>query len=277
MNCTHCGQENREKAGFCRRCGKSLVDGIIAPPIRHELPRRPLPLVSRVMLLVLFAGASLVIAGYGWYGTSVRLALFTTPAGADVTLDGRPLGTTDDSTGELDAGSLKRGAHVVTCAKDGFERTTQTVDFGFFSRSRTINVNLPVKTFAVSVLTAPPGSSVLVDGKPAGMTDHSGALNLSVSEGRHIIAVSHDGYPTLTQALEVNDNSSFTFDLAAAGEQEQQQISESLERAKSLFEGQQYDAALAQCNSILALDPSYQAALTLKQQIVGTEAILNGK
>jgi uncharacterized protein HemY len=98
-----------------------------------------------------------------------------------------------------------------------------------------------------------------------------------VSQGRHIIAVSHAGYPSITQVVDIGSNSSFNFDLASAGQQEKQQISEALERAQSLFQAQQYDAALAQCDAILSLDPNQEAALALKDQISKTEAILNGK
>jgi Tfp pilus assembly protein PilF len=84
------------------------------------------------------------------------------------------------------------------------------------------------------------------------------------------------GFPALTQSIYVspNGNQQFMFDLAAGKAEQETQLAGRLNNATALFQQQQYDQALAECNAVLQIDPSDVDALKLRQQIQQTKSIL---
>lgn len=146
---------------------------------------------------------------------------------------------------------------------------------GWFELTHPLKVTLPVPTFPVTILTSPANAKVQIDGQDAGTTDRDGTLVIpKVPRGQHVVTVTMQGYPTWSNALWVTSPASIRADLAAAAAAAQQEIASRLERAQMLFQQRQYQAAIAECDAVLHLDPSNQQAGNLKSQIQQTMSIL---
>ena len=145
-----------------------------------------------------------------------------------------------------------------------------------------VTAHLALLNYPVTVLTSPPSSVVILDGKDGGITNGEGILLLpNVDRGIHQLVVSHQGYRDAAETIRVYGRSAARIELlnlAEAARQEaeahQREINEHLDRARALFHQAQYQSAQDECDAALKLDPANAAAQALKKQIEQTRKIL---
>lgn len=139
-----------------------------------------------------------------------QLVLNSTPSGARVTVDGRDVGVTPVSVG-----SLRRGAHTVRFAHQGYVATQRRVRIGSAQPAQSIEVTLAATRFtrpATSSATAaqasgsltvdsrPAGARVFVDGKQVGTTPLQVG---TVHAGDHAVRLERDGYRPWSRSVRV--------------------------------------------------------------------------
>jgi len=147
--------------------GPSGTDVIpAASPSRARRPRL-LAVIGALVVVAIVAVPWLV-----WRRTVARLVTVeTTPAGAEVSLEGVPLGLTP----LVDASVNSKGTHLVL-SKTGYEALTVDLRPG----DRTVRLDLKPLLFQVTIRTEPAGAEVFLDGKDMGITP----LILPVEEAR---------------------------------------------------------------------------------------------
>lgn len=137
--------------------------------------------------LVKSAEASGTPAGPVQTQTTLRVA--SSPAGAEITLDGKDLGRKTPATLTVTAGS-----HTVQVRLSGYQsvtRTVTTVSGKQTSLSIELSKTAPVALGSLRIESTPAGAAVWVDGKAlAGRTP----LTCSVALGSHTVRVSMQGY-----------------------------------------------------------------------------------
>ncbi|MHB1953045.1 MAG: PEGA domain-containing protein [Sulfobacillus sp.] len=229
-----------------------------------------------------YVGLFLLAFVLSWYGAGVTVHLTTVPTGATVWLDSQYAGTTSKDAGLILFHHTTREKHTLQFQYPGYEPLTEPIYLGKFESSHSVVVKLTLLNYPVTVVTTPGNSHVMVDGKDVGTSNDAGYLVVpNVDRGVHDISVSHDGYRTTTNNINVFERRTVHIELlseADAARQEaqaqQQQIAGHLEQGRALFRQAQYQQALDECNSVLKLDPANAAALTLKKQIEQTRKIL---
>lgn len=213
-----------------------------------------------------------------WFIWGVELDLITNPGGAEVVLDGKPVGTTAGQAGSLVVPHVSHGTHTLSIARPGFDVWSQTFSVGWLRISHPLNVKLPVPSFPLAVVTNPGGAKVQLDGNDVGTSDESGNFIVQgVPRGQHVVTVMLDGYPTWSSSFWIQSPFTTRADLAEAAAAAQQEIASRLSRAQMLFEQRQYQAAVAECDAILRLDPGNQQATSLKSQVQQTLSILGAR
>lgn len=255
-----------------------------APPTQWGTPREtidtdiskpPIKLPSGKVLGSISAVVILLLCAAGWYMWGVELELITDPGGAEVMLDGKPVGRTVGQGGSLVLPHLAHGTHSLSLTHPGFDEWAQPVALGWFHLAHPLKVVLPVPTFPLTVLTIPASAKVQIDGQDTGATGPDGTLLVpKVPRGQHVVTVTMQGYPTWSNSVWVGAPLSIRADLAAAAAAAQQEIASRLGRAQTLFQQREYQAAIAECDAVLHLDPSNQEAANLKSQIQQTMSIL---
>lgn len=127
----------------------------------------------------------------------------STPSGALVTIDGHPHGTTPATVRELLLGS-----HTLQVARPGYVPSSQSFVLTAAQPSRELTVELQAapdsrstaRTGTLFVDTRPPGATVIVDGRPAGMTPtRIGAM----TAGSHTVRIELAGYRTVSTSVDV--------------------------------------------------------------------------
>jgi len=127
----------------------------------------------------------------------------STPSGALVTIDGHAHGTTPATVRELLLGS-----HTLQVARPGYVPSSQSFTLTAAQPSRELTVALEAapdtrsaaRTGTIFFDTRPPGASVIVDGRPAGLTPmRTGAM----TAGPHAVRIELAGYRTVATTLEV--------------------------------------------------------------------------
>jgi hypothetical protein len=146
-----------------------------------------------------------------------RLLVRSTPAGARVFVDGKDVGATPQTVGDLSSGT-----HVVRLVQDGYTTEERRVSISADRPAQSITVELVRQRAAVDrvpsapapstpgtvgrfigvlvVDSRPPGASVFVDGKQAGKTPLEVS---SVDAGSHALRIELDGYQRWTSAVRV--------------------------------------------------------------------------
>ena len=125
--------------------------------------------------------------------TTGTLEIRSDVTGADVFLNGKRVGTTP-----YKASDLTPGKYSVKVEKAGYTSFEKRVDLG--SKQQVVRAKLVAALATLRVEANVAGAKVLLDGEDRGTTP----LELSnVSPGRHVLAVSADGYETRTETLEV--------------------------------------------------------------------------
>lgn len=241
-----------------------------------SVPSIKLP--SAKVLASVAAVVVVLLSAAGWYMWGVELDLVTDPGGAGVMLDGKPVGRTIGEGGSLVLPHLAHGTHSLSLTRPGFDEWAQPVALGWFQLSYPLKVVLPVPTFPLTVITVPPGAKVQFDGQDAGTTGPDGTLVIPrASRGQHLVTVAAQGYPAWSNSVSIAAPLSIRADLAAAAAAAQQEVASHLGRAQMLYQQRQYQAAIAECDTALRLDPSNQEAANLKSQVQQTMSILGGQ
>jgi hypothetical protein len=213
-----------------------------------------------------------------WYTQGVELDLISDPAGAEVTLDGKPAGRTNGQGGSLVLQHLTHGTHTLVLNHPDFDEWSQPVSLGWFHSSHALKVALPIPTFPFTVITDPAGAKIQIDGQDAGVTESNGTLVIpKVQRGRHLVTVTMSGYPPWSETVWVGSALSVRANLAAAAAAAQQEIASRLARAQSFFQQREYRSAVEECDVVLRLDPANQEAANLKSQVLQTMSILGVK
>lgn len=139
-----------------------------------------------------------------------QLVLNSTPSGARVTVDGRDVGVTP-----VAVGSLRRGAHTVRFAHQGYVTTQRRVRIRSAQPAQSIEVTLaatrstrPATSSAtaaqasgsLTVDSRPAGARVFVDGKQMGTTPLQVG---TVQAGEHAVRLERDGYRPWSRSVRV--------------------------------------------------------------------------
>jgi TonB family protein len=132
----------------------------------------------------------------------------STPAGANVTVDGTARGTTP-----VDVHDLPLSAHEVKLELEGYAPTTESVMITAESPrtvvTRTLTRTAPA-TGTVDVSSTPAGAMVRVDGTSIGLTPLRGhKLNV----GSHRVEISAEGYETASATARVKENTAAVVEL----------------------------------------------------------------
>ena len=151
------------------------------------LPRNPRnPWLRLPRLIAMGVGLALLIALGIWGLPRIfprRISLQSFPAGANVYVDGRWVGTTP-----LKDTKIIRTARVLRLEKHGY----QTLEHAIQDGDRVLSLNLMPEALRLELRTEPSGAEVLLDGVVAGITPVSG---LEVSGGgSHRLMIRKPGY-----------------------------------------------------------------------------------
>jgi hypothetical protein len=135
------------------------------------------------------------------------LLVHSVPAGALVSVDGTPRGTTP-----VAIRGLRLGTHTVSVSRPGYRDAERHLELTSERPSRTLEVELrpatgPIRASSAVAPTAgalvidsrPTGTAVFVDGRPVGVTP----LRLDVPTGSHSVRLERAGYRTVTTTVEV--------------------------------------------------------------------------
>ena len=208
----------------------------------------------------------------GWFRLSKKLTvklalptfpltLLTNPGGATVQLDAKAAGTSD-SLGNLTLPNVPTGRHTLSVSLKGYPAWSQAV---FIQSAENLRVDLAAAAAAQAQEIASRLQHVteLIQQQQleAAMGECQAVLDLEPSNPQ-----ASDLKNTIQQAMAAQSE-------AAA----KQQIESSLARAQALYQQQQFQAAIAQCDAVLAADPTNQKAAKLKSQIQQTASILGGR
>lgn len=252
-----------------------------SPP--SALPSAAFPLTSnnrmkapslRIIVPIL-AALILVLVAVGWLVRGATLQIASDPPGSEVFVDNRHVGRTDSSNGTLTLPRISRGKHSIHVQHYGFEDWSDEFNLGWFESTHPVSANLPLPSFPLTVVTRPAGARIQVDGQDAGTSNANGVLVVpKLQKGQHQLVVRLADFPTLSSNFQVNGPAQFMADLAAEAARVQGEVQNRLQRADSLFQSRQYDAAIAECDSALQLAPGDTQAIALKARIADTKAIL---
>jgi tRNA A-37 threonylcarbamoyl transferase component Bud32 len=170
---------------------------------RVKLPPRFTPRIMRLMALAGVAclgigfGAAKLIGRSGGGGTA--LLLVSTPGGAAIELDGKPL---EESTPTTVRG-LPPGSHSVKMRKGKMAVVERQLTLAAGERA-VMNVVLPPASHQVEVHSAPEGASVYLDGKLA--VDETPTMVEVSDDEFHELLVQKNGFETAMKALTPDDH-----------------------------------------------------------------------
>ena len=124
-------------------------------------------------------GAGAAAALFFFFPRSIRIQ--TSPPGAQVLLDGKPVGETPYS------GSVRFGTHLMEVRLNGYDTVVQEVR----SSQGPVDLVLQPATSWADIRSIPPGASVTLDGRPLGSTPCNG---VRVPDNPAVLVVSLRGF-----------------------------------------------------------------------------------
>lgn len=136
--------------------------------------------------------------------TTGWLYISSSPGGADVSLDGNPMGQTP-SSGSLKLNNIATGTHTVVLTRPGYQQysTSITISSNTVTEVSAILTpsGTPTGTGGLSVSSTPAGANVFLDNAFIGISP----LTLtSVAAGSHVISMKLDGYQEYSVTTPVN-------------------------------------------------------------------------
>jgi len=131
-----------------------------------------------------------------------ELVVNSTPAGAQVQVDGRGAGLTP-----LSLASLSPGQHLVVLSKPGYAVESRSVVVYSATRAA-LAVNLNQLAALASIASDPPGASIIIDGRDTGKTTPA---RLVVGQGSHSLSLRKAGYMESSASMSLNPGETFQF------------------------------------------------------------------
>ena len=116
---------------------------------------------------------------------SGQIRILSTPSGANVSIDGKPQGSTP-----LTVPEVSPGAHTVTLSKAGFRPETRNVEVERGKRAQ-INAVLVSSMASVNANSTPVGASIVIDGTDTGKLTPA---QVQVAEGSHKVSLRLQGW-----------------------------------------------------------------------------------
>ncbi|HKD03341.1 MAG TPA: serine/threonine-protein kinase [Terriglobales bacterium] len=134
-----------------------------------------------------------------------ELTVNTTPAGAQITIDGR----TDNSwMSPYNVAGLVPGQHAVTVSKAGYGSESRTIEVASASKSVLV-IQLAQLAAQVSVASDPPGATIVLDGKDTG---HITPTQLVLDKpGSHTLLLRKAGYLDETTTANLQSGQTFRY------------------------------------------------------------------
>ena len=133
-----------------------------------------------------------------------QLAIESTPAGAQVQLDGQ----TDASwVTPVALANLQPGQHSISISKPGYSTDSRTVNVTAGNRATTV-VHLAKLMATLVVKSDPPGANIYVDGRD---TSTKTPAQVSVDKGQHVVLVRMPGYIDETMNAQFALGQTFSF------------------------------------------------------------------
>jgi hypothetical protein len=266
--CPACGLPVEPVARFCGSCGARLT--LVNKPAK-EIPavgktasQRIGKLVAQSVISILVLTAGAVAAWYCW---GVEVDLITNPGAAQVTVDGKSMGSSDGANGAMTIAHLSHGTHIFSVSSPDREDTSETITLPWYEFAHALQINLLLSRYPLTVLTLPPETTVQLDGKSVGVSGLHGDLVLpAVTLGEHTLLAFRDGYPTWSGAVNVQGPMTFSIDLTSAASAQQQEIGSILQRVEQLFEQSQFDEAESECRALLLKYPGNSQVLNMMQR-----------
>jgi len=139
------------------------------------------------------------------------LQVSSDPSGADVYLDGDPLGKTP-----LTKSNLETGDHSLTVSKAGFVTNSQMVRLTS-AQPKVVSIDLPVQTGDISITTEPSGATVSLDGVSLGVFAGKALTQDKLKMGKHTVKAVLEGYEDAEQSVTVEYNKTATVTLRLKG------------------------------------------------------------
>jgi predicted Ser/Thr protein kinase len=118
--------------------------------------------------------------------TTGELQITSTPAGAEVHVDGSIQGSTP-----FNVKNLTPGQHTVVVSKSGFQTATRAIDVAAGKPTPLVVALQPIPMASVSIASQPAGANVFVDDKDSGKVTPA---QLTLEAGEHRITVRKPGF-----------------------------------------------------------------------------------
>lgn len=138
-------------------------------------------------------------------GGSGTLAIATNPAGAAISIDGKPVGQSPVSE------SVSAGSHVYRAELSGYrpcERSVLVEDGGLYTLRCDLEILAQEDSGVVDITTNPPGASVFVDAIGRGMSP----ARVKLKAGAHHISLKLQGYQPIEEDISVTRNQTVPVD-----------------------------------------------------------------
>ena len=160
---------------------------------RHTLELRKNGYVSLKKSVQVRRGLTTNLAGLVLGIKSGSIAVSSKPAGAGITINGKPYGDTP-----VRISNLAPGTYSIKLEKEGFDPAVRTVNLPA-GENLDLMLNLDSNTGGIDIVTQPPGLTLYLDGKQVGITEKdSRNKNVSkvfkirnLSTGKHRLTIAH--------------------------------------------------------------------------------------
>jgi predicted Ser/Thr protein kinase len=178
--------------GFAR--DRSEVTGLIQRP---PMPRSPAWWLALGLAMALL-GAALYLLGGRARSSGAMLILISDPAGADVIIDGKPIGDRTPTS----LGGVSPGEHTVKLRHQSFNDLDRVVHIEAGAR-QLVDAHMLPRARTVELATVPAGAVVYVDGA---LTAGKTPLSFELAEGEyHALRIEKLGYETVLKKLKPED------------------------------------------------------------------------
>jgi hypothetical protein len=191
------------------------------PPGKHRIQANLDGYQSKSLSVDLQPGQSLPVT-LELAPIAAMLDIRTTPPGAELFLDGRPVGTAPAALPKI-----KPGKHVVQASLNGYQSKSLSVDLQP-GQSLPVDLELAPLAAVLDIRTTPPGAELFLDDRPVGTAP---ATLRTIPPGNHRLQASLAGYQSksLSVDLQFGQSVPVTLKLAAISSPSPQQTKPDIE------------------------------------------------